>query len=172
MIAPGQSSSLTITLGNPAPQRRGVEQVAIADALPPGLTVASASTTVCGGTLTTTAPGSINLSGADRRGSDVRFQCDRDGAGGGHLCQHHGCCVFQQRWYGGTATATLAAALPLLIAQTSPVSIQTGSTTTLTYVLTNPNSVTLTDLGLSDALPVGLRLAGNPGATNTCGGTL
>jgi hypothetical protein len=74
---------------------------------------------------------------------------------------------------GGTASATLAAALPLLIAQTaSPVSIQTGSTTTLTYVLTNPNSVTLTDLGLSDALPVGLRLAGNPGATNTCGGTL
>ena len=174
VIAPGQSSTLTITLGNPAPNAVALSGVAIADALPPGLTVASASTTVCGGTLTTTAPGSINLSGATiAAGSMCAFSVTVTAPAAGIFVNTTGAASSSNGGNGGTATATLAAALPLLIAQTaSPVSIQTGSTTTLTYVLTNPNSVTLTDLGLSDALPVGLRLAGNPGATNTCGGTL
>ena len=89
----------------------------------------------------------------------MRFQRVTVTAGGCIGRQHHGCCVFQQRWQGGTATATLAAALLLTDrADRQPGQHSDGSTTTLTFLLTNPNGVTLTDWALQRRLAfVGLR---------------
>src|SRR5262249_56200527 len=63
-IALNATTSLTFTITNPAANVDPLTGVAFSDTLPTGLTVANASATVCGGTLTTTAPTGIALTGA------------------------------------------------------------------------------------------------------------
>src|SRR5262249_55782193 len=63
-ITVNATTSLTFTITNPAANVDPLTGVAFTDTLPAGLTVANATATVCGGTLTTTAPTGIALSGA------------------------------------------------------------------------------------------------------------
>lgn len=63
-VAVGQTDTLTFDVTNPAVNGTGLTGVGFSSALPSGLTVASSSSTVCGGTLTTTSPHSISLTGA------------------------------------------------------------------------------------------------------------
>jgi len=61
-VAVGAASTLTFTLTNPN-ATINLSGIAFADTLPSGLTVATGSSTQCGGTLTTTAPRTISFSG-------------------------------------------------------------------------------------------------------------
>ncbi|MFQ3535116.1 MAG: DUF11 domain-containing protein, partial [Aggregatilineales bacterium] len=76
---------------------------------------------------------------------------------------------------GNTATATLtvSAVLPPSIAKSfSPTAIASGSTTTLTLVIRNPNLLTLlTGVAVTDNFPTGMSVASPLTFTNTCGGT-
>ena len=54
----------------------------------------------------------------------------------------------------------------------SPNSIAQGAQSTLTITIFNRTVSALTGVNLTDNLPAGVRLAANPAATNTCGGTL
>src|SRR5262249_45048588 len=63
-ISLNAATSLTFTLTNPAANPDALAGVAFSDTLPTGLTVSNASATVCGGTLTLTAPTGITLTGA------------------------------------------------------------------------------------------------------------
>jgi len=72
VIAPNVPSTLTFTITNPAINPVAESGVAFSDTLPAGLTVGNSSATVCGGTLTTTAPTGIALSGAS---IPVNSQC-------------------------------------------------------------------------------------------------
>lgn len=174
VVAPGQQSTLTITLRNPAPNAVALSGVGVVNTLPAGLSVSSAASAACGGTLNVTAPDGISLSGATiAAGGACAISVTVTAATAGTFTAVSGAASSANGGTGGTATATLAAAQPVTIAQTaSPVSILLGTTTTLTFLLTNPNGVALTDLGLNDALPAGLRVAASPVAVNTCGGTL
>src|SRR5262249_61521889 len=60
----GGSTTLSFTVNNPNTTAAGdLSGVAFTDTLPAGLTVAAGSSPQCGGTLTTTAPGTISFSG-------------------------------------------------------------------------------------------------------------
>ncbi len=63
-VLPGGSATLTFTIGNPAANPDALTGIGFTDTLPTGLTVASATTSACGGTLTTTSPSTIALTGA------------------------------------------------------------------------------------------------------------
>ena len=63
-IANGSTSSLTFTITNPGANSAALTGVGFTDTLPAGITVASSSASICGGTLTTTSPTGIALTGA------------------------------------------------------------------------------------------------------------
>ena len=83
---------------------------------------------------------------------------------------------------GGTATnATVTSigvavdyTLPPTVAKSfSPTTILTGTSSTLTITLTNPNTVALTSVAMTDAYPTNLVNAGTPAGSTTClGGTV
>src|SRR5205823_335565 len=58
---------------------------------------------------------------------------------------------------------------PTLAKSFGAASIQEGSSTSLTFTVTNPNASTpLVDVGFTDSLPAGLQVANPNGATGTC----
>ena len=70
-----------------------------------------------------------------------------------------------------TACFGQQAQAPILAKAFGAVSIGPGTTTTLTFNLSNPNTtVTLTGLGFTDNLPAGLLVATPNGLTGSCGG--
>ena len=60
---------------------------------------------------------------------------------------------------------------PTLAKAFSPATIAKGTTSTLTFTLTNPNNINLTEAAFTDALPTGVKVATPPNASNTCNGT-
>ncbi|HXR55262.1 MAG TPA: IPTL-CTERM sorting domain-containing protein [Casimicrobiaceae bacterium] len=68
---------------------------------------------------------------------------------------------------GGCATPQS----PTLVKSFAPSTVVVGATSTLSFTLTNPNSVALTGADFADSLPSGMQVAATPATTNTCGGT-
>ncbi len=73
----------------------------------------------------------------------------------------------------GVRTAEGALAGPPSISKAFGVaSLSVGDTTTLTFTLENDNGFALTGAAFTDTLPAGLAVAGTPGVSNSCGGTV
>src|SRR5207302_2844335 len=124
-IAQSGTTSLTFTITNPSANVDPLTGVAFTDTLPTGLTVASASATVCGGTLTTTAPTGITLSGATiAPNSQCQFSVTVTGAASGQYTNTTGAVTSTNGGTGNTATANLTVANPPSITKSfSPTSI-------------------------------------------------
>jgi hypothetical protein len=61
---------------------------------------------------------------------------------------------------------------PTLVKVFAPSTVAVGTTTTLTFTLSNPNSATsLSGVGFTDPLPAGMIVATPGGLSNACGGT-
>src|SRR5439155_7192341 len=149
--------------------------VALTDTLPAGLTVPTAGpTTVCGGTLTTTAPDTITFSGGTlASNSNCQIPVTVTGATAGVKNNTSGNVTSNETAQGNTASASITVVAPPSISKAfSPTQIPVNGTSTLTFTITNPNStVGLTGVGFTDTLPAGLTVA-TSGPTTTCGGTL
>ena len=175
-IAVNGTTSLQFTVTNPTANTVAESGVAFTDTLPAGLTVASGTETVCGGTLTTTAPTGIALSGATiNTSSNCQFSVTVTGANPGNYVNTTGNVTSTNGGTGNTASSGLDvnAILPPSIAKVfNPNSIAQNETTSLTFTITNPsaNTVALNGVAFSDTLPSGLTVA-NASAT-VCGGTL
>src|SRR5262249_21134982 len=73
-ITPNTTTSLMFTIPNPGANPVALVGVGFTDTLPTGLIVASSTSTVCGGMLTTSAPTGISLAGAGiATGSQCQF---------------------------------------------------------------------------------------------------
>jgi uncharacterized repeat protein (TIGR01451 family) len=115
-INSGQTTALVFTITNPAVNTVSLTGVAFTDTLPVGLTVANSSATVCGGTLTTTAPRGIVFSGGNMA---VNSQCELvvtvTGAAAGNYTNTTGNVTSTNGGTGNTATANLSVAANLSI---------------------------------------------------------
>jgi uncharacterized repeat protein (TIGR01451 family)/fimbrial isopeptide formation D2 family protein len=173
-IALNATTSLTFTITNPAANVDALTGVGFIDTLPTGLTVANASATVCGGTLTTTAPTGIALSGATiNSNSQCQFSVTVTGAASGQYTNTTGNVTSTNGGTGNTASANLTVATPPSIQKAfGAATIPVNGTTTLTFTIQNPNAgLALTGITFSDTLPAGLVVASTPNLSNTCGGT-
>jgi uncharacterized repeat protein (TIGR01451 family) len=169
-IALNATTSLTFTITNPAANTVALTGVAFADTLPTGLTVANASATVCGGTLTTTAPTGIALSGATiAANSQCQFSVTVTGAASGNYTNTTGNVTSTNGGTGNTATANLTVATaPTIVKAFGALTIPVNGTTSLTFTVTNPNTgIQLNGIGFTDSLPAGLVVATPNGLTGT-----
>ena len=174
-IPVGETTSLTIKVTNPN-ATTALAGVAFTDSLPAGLVVATPNGRVgtCGGSITAIAGSStVSLSGGSVAASStcsVKVNVEATAAG----VQHNSVTVTSTNGGTGlTATATLTVVAPPTIAKAfSPTTIAKGSTSTLTFTLTNPvaNTVAETGVAFTDTLPSGLTVP--TATTSKCGGTL
>ncbi|HEX3565518.1 MAG TPA: Ig-like domain repeat protein, partial [Acidimicrobiales bacterium] len=173
----GGSTSLSFTVNNPN-ATTDLTGIGFTDSLPSGLTVATPNglTGTCGtGTITAIAgSGSVSLAGGTVAASgSCTFSVNVTASSAGAKNNTTGAVTSTEGGTGGTASASLAVVAPPTIAKSfSPAAIVTGSTSSLTFTITNPaaNSVALTGVAFTDTLPTGLTV---PTATaSTCGGTL
>jgi len=110
-IVQSDTSSLGFTIANPN-TATALTGVAFTDILPSGLSVATSSTTVCiGGTLDTTAPATIVLSGGSiAAGGNCSFDVTVTGTTAGHQTNTTGNVTSTNGGTGNTASATLTVA--------------------------------------------------------------
>jgi uncharacterized repeat protein (TIGR01451 family) len=171
-IALNATTSLTFTITNPAANTVALTGVAFTDTLPTGLTVANASATVCGGTLTTTSPTGIALTGATIAvNSQCQFSVTVTGAASGQYTNTTGNVTSTNGGTGNTATANLTVASPPTMTKAfNPTTIALNANSTLSFSITNPNTnVALSGVAFTDSLPAGLVVAATPNVTGSCG---
>jgi len=111
-IAVNATTLLTFTITNPAGNTVDLTGVAFTDTLPAGLTVANSSATVCGGTLTTTGPTDINLSGATVAiASQCQFSVTVTGAVDGNYTNTTKSVTSTNGGVGNTASASISVSM-------------------------------------------------------------
>ena len=168
------TSALTFTITNPAANPVAETGVAFSDTLPSGLTVASATATVCGGTLTTTAPTSIALSGAAiATNSNCQFSVTITGTVSGSYTNTTAPVSSANGGTGNTANANLTVDSPPMVTNAFGAgTIPLNGTTSLSVTINNPNMSSMTGVAFTNNLPAGLVIAATPNVANTCGGTV
>jgi uncharacterized repeat protein (TIGR01451 family) len=174
-IAIGTTSSLEFTIFNNE-DNGALSGIGFTDHLPSGLTAVNGSTNACGGTLTTSGGNTITLSGgALADGYICQFAESVTGTMAGEFLNSTGLINSIEGGYGNDASATLtvvaAPAPPTIVMTFSAPTIAQGTSSSLTFTVSNPNpDVTLTDIAFSDSLPGGLVVAYPNGLTGSCGG--
>ncbi|MGA9627569.1 MAG: choice-of-anchor E domain-containing protein, partial [Bryobacteraceae bacterium] len=173
-IAVGSSTTLTFTITNPN-ATSALTGLAFTDSLPAGLAVASPNglTSTCGGTTTATAGGtSVSLSGGTVPASGTcTISVNVLGIAAG--IQNNTTSTLTSNAptaAAATASITVVPLTPTLSKAFGQPSIVVGSSTTLTFTITNPNASGLTSAAFTDMLPSGLAVATPNGLTSTCGG--
>ncbi len=157
LIAPATTTTLTFTITNPAANTAALTGVAFSDVLPVGLTIPDSTTTVGGGTLTTTAATrTIALSGATIAvGGTLQFSVTVTGATVGNYTD---VTSTETSTDGGTGPASNTVSLavhPLLqVAQAIvPMSIYQNSAYTYMVTVSNLGSASVSGVTVRDVLP-------------------
>ena len=172
-IGVNATSSLTFTITNPATNAIALTGVAFTDVLPSGLSVASATSSVCGGTLTATAPNSITLSGASiNPAGQCQFAVTVTGTAAGQYTNTTGLVSSTNGGTGNSASADLTvSAAPTITKAFGNTQVWVGYGTTLSFTISNPNPATaLSGISFTDTLPSGLVVATPNGLAGSCGG--
>ena len=178
-VATGSTSTLTFTVTN-TNATLALTGVAFDDTLPAGVTVASGSSSQCGGTLTTTAPSTLSFSGGSlAAGASCMVTATVTVTSAG---PHDNVSGFVSATETGTNTGptgigtdTITGVLPPVIAkQFAPNPVLAGTVSTLTFTIDNPNQdIPLSGVAFTDTLPTtpgAMVVAATPAAsTSGCG---
>ncbi len=173
------TTTLTVTLTNPN-ATTALTGVGFTDALPAGLVVENPNGLVsnCAGTLTALAgSSSVALANGDLSSSgSCTVRLNVVGTTAGAKNNTTSVVTSTEGGTGTSASATVTVitlAPPTITKNFGAASIVLNGTTTLTFVLTNPNaSHALTGIAFTDVLPPGLVVATPTELTTTCGGTV
>jgi LPXTG-site transpeptidase (sortase) family protein len=156
IIAEGGTSTLTFTLSNPNDIE--LTQAAFTDSLPSGLEVASPANidNRCGGTFNASAA-LISLEGGTIPVGGCTISLDVTGAMSGTYVNNTGNISTYESGTNtgssGSASATLNIVSPLVFSKSfSPNPIYADETSTLTFTIANPNSITIDGVTMSDTL--------------------
>jgi hypothetical protein len=173
------TSLLTLVITNPAGNSTSLIGVSVTDPLPAGIAVAAvpaAVNTCTPGTVTGVTAGStsITLTGATLAvGASCTISFNVTGTTPGSKTNITNNVTSSNGGPGNFGTAVLNVIAPPLITKGFvPQSVAIGGGSTVTFTVTNPNTVTLTGIGFSDTFPAGMIAANPPGVVSTCGGTL
>jgi uncharacterized repeat protein (TIGR01451 family) len=163
-ITIGNTSSLQFTITNPN-SGTALTGVAFTDTLPAGVTVASATTSECGGTLTVTTPDSIALSGGSIAASgNCYFSVTITGATIGTKVNTTGTVSSTNGGDGNTATDTLTVSAvlitdPAVTKEVSPSAAAVGDTVIFTLVVSNAGPGIAENVELVDVIPAFLDIS-------------
>ena len=170
------NTSVTLTFTVTNPNGTALSGVAFSDTLPANMVVASTpnASTTCGGTLTATAgSGAISLAGGGVAGSSTcTASVDVKVTAAGSYTNTTGTLSSTEGGTGNTASASITGIAAATLAKafatsTAPV----GNSVQMTLTITNPNSVALNGLAVSDSMPSNMVVAATPNLQNTCNGT-
>lgn len=168
------STSLTLTVTNPAANAISLTQLAFTDSLPAGLVVATPSNlnNACGGAATATAgSGSVTLAGATLApNTSCAVSLNVTGTTAG-VKNNSVPVTSLEAGAGNTANASVTVVAPPGIAKVfGAATVALSGSTSLTFTLTNSNAtVGLTGVGFTDTLPGGLQVATPNGLSGSCG---
>jgi hypothetical protein len=176
------ASTLTLTILNPNNFTTNLTGIGFTDILPLDVFVAGTPnlTNTCGGTASapslapfvilsggTLAAGTNGLS----PGSTCTVSMSVTGLASGVYINTTLAVTSNEGGTGNTASATLTVLGPPSISKAFGVaSIPLGGNTSLTFIITNPNSVSITGVSVGDAMPTGLTVTGS--GINTCSGLI
>jgi len=180
-VVPGGTSTMTLTITNPAGNDKALTGLAVTDSFPTGMSVAANPnfSNTCGGTV---SPGqnqgdiSLSLSGGGSLavGNSCTIKVDVVATANGSNINTTGPISSANGGTGGTASATLtvsAPTFPVLTKLSSPDPVGVNQPATLTFRISNSNETSLDtdDYGFTDTLPTGVQVANpaNPAATCT-----
>ncbi|MFN2274296.1 MAG: sortase domain-bontaining protein [Anaerolineales bacterium] len=179
-VAVGGTSNLSFTISNPNPYA-ALNGIAFNDTLPSGVTVPTTGpVATCGGSLSTTAPGTIHFSGGSLAAG---ANCTLTGitvtatAAGSHLNLSGNISATNSGTNygpGGTASDSLTALLPPQIEKLfSPNPIVINGISTLAFTISNPNpDHALSGIAFTDLLPAGVTVSGSAITPQCNGGTV
>ena len=175
-IPTGGASTLTLTITNP--NSLALSGLDFTDTFPANLVVAATpnSVSTCGGTFAPAAADvSINLIGGTVAAStSCTLSVDVSSSIAGLYSNTSGGVASTQTGAAGAVSNTALLNVvntPSITKSFSPISVIAGSPSTLTLVITNPNTIALTGLAFTDIFPTNLVVAALPNITNTCAGT-
>ncbi len=181
-ILVGGTSTITFAITNPN-AGAVLTGVGFTDALPSGMQVAGAPNAIVSGCNASSTPifspsaadASLSFSGGSiAAGGTCTVTVDVTATTAGTLNNVTGNVTSTEGGSGNFSSASLLAVAPPTISKSfSPTSIAQGSTTTLSFTITNPaaNTVSLSGIAFSDTLPAGLTVADST-STQCNGGTL
>jgi uncharacterized repeat protein (TIGR01451 family) len=169
-IAVGGTTGLQFSIGNQnASTLTGVN---LSDTLPTGLSVPNASASVCGGTVTLTAPTGIALTGGTlASGITCIFTVTVTGNAAGHYTNTTLVTSNEAGSTSGSAGLTVSSP-PTITKLFGGATVALNGSTTLTFQIGNPNTTALSGVAFIDSLPSGLVVASPPSISNTCNGTV
>lgn len=170
------TTTLTFDLGNPNAGTM-LTGIGFTETLPTGLAVASGTTGACGGTVTTTSPGTIALAGATLAPSGTcTLAVTVTGVVAGAQNATSGNVASVEGGFGGAANASVIVMAPPTISKAfGSTIVPPGGTTTLIFTLANPapNTLPITGLSFTDTFPAGMLVATPSGLAGSCdGGTI
>ncbi|MBZ5555371.1 MAG: DUF11 domain-containing protein [Acidobacteriia bacterium] len=171
------TTSLTLTITNPAANTVALTGVAFTDTLPAGIVVATPNglTNTCGGTATAVAgSGAISLTGGTlATSSNCTVAVNVTGTASGAFTNTTGAVSSTNGGTGNTASANLSVATPATITKSfGAATVPLNGSTSLSFTVTNPgaNTIALTGVTFTDNLPAGLVVSTPNGLTGSCGG--
>jgi len=182
LVYPGDTSTLTLTITNPAGNDRALTGLAVTDLFPPGMWVAATPalniSPSCGSVTVTSGNNqgdtSLSLSGGGPLaiGGVCTIKVDVVATIRGANNNTTGPISSANGGTGGTASATLTISdpgAPVLTMVSSPDPVGVNQNATLTFRITNKASATA-DMGFTDNLPTYV-VASVPGVVSTCTST-
>jgi uncharacterized repeat protein (TIGR01451 family) len=172
-ITVGATTAMTITLTNP--NAANLTGAGFTDNLPAGLVLPSlaGSSNTCGGVLSDTVASLRLVAGTIPASGSCAVTVNVRGITAGTKTNTTSELATAEGLTGTAATASLEVVPvrpPTLSKRFLPSTVRVGETTTIAFVLTNPNTVPLSRITFADPFPPGLAVAANPAVTSNCGG--